>query len=143
MSKFKEVSHLFAKYDVPVPRYTSYPTVPYWSQSPTREQWIQSLRNAFTSDATTWSLYMHIPFCETLCTFCGCNTLITRNHDKEKPYVATLLKELDTYLAVVPEIARRPLRQLHLGGGTPTFLSAPHLRELIEAIYLKLNVRRE
>jgi oxygen-independent coproporphyrinogen-3 oxidase len=136
-------SDLIKKYDVQVPRYTSYPTVPYWSDSPTREQWLESLARAFGNRETSWSLYMHLPFCETLCTFCGCNTVITRNHDKEQPYIRTLLRELELYLAAVPELANRPLRQLHLGGGTPTFMSAAHLRELIENVYGKLNVARE
>ena len=69
---------LFAKYDVPVPRYTSYPTVPQWSRSPTREEWLQSLTNAVTLPDASLSLYIHLPFCESLCTYCGCNTVITR-----------------------------------------------------------------
>ena len=69
---------LFAKYDVPVPRYTSYPTVPQWSRSPTREEWLQSLRNAVALADASLALYIHLPFCESLCTYCGCNTVITR-----------------------------------------------------------------
>jgi len=108
---------LLKKYDVPVPRYTSYPTVPYWSDSPTTEQWIESLKRALQKSETSWSLYLHIPFCETLCTFCGCNTMITKGHDREQPYVQTLLKEFSSYLQQVPDIRSKPLRQLHLGGG--------------------------
>lgn len=127
-------SDLLKKYDVPVPRYTSYPTVPYWSDSPTTEEWLSSLKNAFAKPEMSWSLYLHIPFCETLCTFCGCNTLITKNHDGEQPYVQLLLKEFELYLQAVPEISKRPLRQLHLGGGTPTFLSAQNLITLIQGL---------
>ena len=62
--------NLVYKYDVPVPRYTSYPTVPYWSDSPTTEDWLQSLNKAF-AEHPAWSMYVHIPYCESLCTYCG------------------------------------------------------------------------
>jgi oxygen-independent coproporphyrinogen-3 oxidase len=133
-------SALLKKYDVPVPRYTSYPTVPYWSDSPTTEEWLHSLKNAFSKPDMSWSLYLHIPFCETLCTFCGCNTLITRNHDGEQPYVQLLLREFELYLQSVPEIAKKPLRQLHLGGGTPTFLNAANLKMLIEGLMKNITL---
>jgi oxygen-independent coproporphyrinogen III oxidase len=129
-----DYSSLLKKYDVPVPRYTSYPTVPYWSDSPNGEQWIQSLTTALARKDSSWSLYLHIPFCETLCTFCGCNTMITKGHERELPYVETLLQEFATYRKALPELSKKPLRQLHLGGGTPTFLSAQHLEKLINSI---------
>lgn len=133
-------SQLLKKYDVPVPRYTSYPTVPYWSDSPSTGEWISSLKRAFGQKDMSWSLYLHIPFCETLCTFCGCNTLITKNHDGEQPYVQLLLKEFELYLQAVPEIAKKPLRQLHLGGGTPTFLSAQNLEVLIKGLLSQITI---
>lgn len=122
---------LIRKYDVPAPRYTSYPTVPYWSDNPTLDQWVESLRQGLANADSAWSLYLHIPFCETLCTFCGCNTTITKNHKTEDPYVQRLLKERDWYLEHVPEFKKRPLKHLHLGGGTPTFLSEENLQILI------------
>ena len=125
---------LLKKYDVPVPRYTSYPTVPYWSQSPTRVEWLSALERAFSRPESSWSLYLHIPFCETLCTFCGCNTVITRGHDREQPYVKTILKEFLTYRSTLVDLTKKPLRQLHLGGGTPTFLSAENLSTLVRGI---------
>ncbi|HYM59641.1 MAG TPA: hypothetical protein VEZ11_01970, partial [Thermoanaerobaculia bacterium] len=73
-------TNLFEKYDVPVPRYTSYPTVPFWTDDPTTEQWLGELRKAAQQPETTWAVYVHIPFCESLCTFCGCNTSITQDH---------------------------------------------------------------
>ena len=126
-----ELRELIKKYDVPAPRYTSYPTVPYWSENPTTSQWLASVQHAFQKPEMRWSLYIHIPFCETLCTFCGCNTSITKDHTREVPYVELLHKEWEQYLAAVPEIRQRPLVQFHLGGGTPTFLSAAHLRSLL------------
>lgn len=125
---------LLQKYDTPVPRYTSYPTVPYWSDSPTSDEWVQSLNRVSLLDKTTWSIYMHIPFCEALCTYCGCNTTITKNHDREAPYVDTLIREMAIYKERVPELFKKPLRQIHLGGGTPTFLAASELVRLITAV---------
>jgi oxygen-independent coproporphyrinogen-3 oxidase len=131
--------NLFKKYDVPAPRYTSYPTVPYWTDNPTTEQWIENVRETFARPEATWSLYLHIPFCETLCTFCGCNTSITKDHSREEPYVALIHKEWETYLRLVPNMAKRPLLQLHLGGGTPTFLSPANLRKLLEPMLGQMN----
>ena len=136
-------SQLFEKYDIQVPRYTSYPTVPYWSDSPSREKWINELKMAASRSDESWSLYVHIPYCETLCTFCGCNTVITKDHDKENPYIETLLKEFELYLQKVPELKTLPLKQLHLGGGTPTFLSAANLSVLAKGILGQLKVSED
>jgi oxygen-independent coproporphyrinogen-3 oxidase len=126
---------LLAKYDVPAPRYTSYPTVPYWTDNPTSEQWITELNQAFNSNSQTgWSIYIHIPFCESLCTFCGCNTFITRNHKNETTYTEAIHKEWQAYLNSVPLLKEAPLRQIHLGGGTPTFFSPESLRLLLQPI---------
>ena len=102
---FKDLTQteLLAKYDIPAPRYTSYPTVPYWSETPTSEQWISALQQTFDKNPhTPWSLYIHIPFCEALCTFCGCNTFITQNHDNEQSYTKAIHKEWESYLARIP-----------------------------------------
>src|SRR6476620_10984582 len=93
-------SELFKKYNVPGPRYTSYPTVPYWSDTPTEDQWIDSVSQALNESEKQGigsAVYIHIPFCESLCTYCGCNTRITRNHKVGSPYVSTVLKEWDLY----------------------------------------------
>ena len=95
---------LFAKYDVPAPRYTSYPTVPFWTDSPTTDQWIDSLNQAFADEAATWSLYFHLPFCESLCTFCACNTVITRDHKRETGYLELLATEWNIYRSRVPAL---------------------------------------
>lgn len=134
------MTNLFNKYDVPAPRYTSYPTVPYWSENPTREEWLAFVDKNMKNPKTSWAMYLHIPFCETLCTFCGCNTSITKNHSREEPYVELLLKEWNAYKTRVPGFAERPLKQLHLGGGTPTFLSAKNLEKLIGAILKDVNI---
>lgn len=134
-------SQLLDKYDVPVPRYTSYPTVPYWSNDPTTEQWLDELRKAAAKPDATWAVYIHIPFCETLCTFCGCNNVITRNHQREEPYVRLIHDEWTRYLDAVPDLEKRPLRQLHLGGGTPTFLSPESLKLLLEPLFERVTFR--
>jgi len=129
---------LFAKYDVPVPRYTSYPTVPEWHASPTTEQWLTSLSGALAAPDATVSLYVHLPFCESLCTFCGCNTVITRDHGRAGPYLDLVFRELDEYLARVPVLASRQVCQMHLGGGTPTFLAPEQLAELVDGVFARL-----
>jgi oxygen-independent coproporphyrinogen III oxidase len=111
------------KYNVPGPRYTSYPTVPYWNDTPTQEQWIDSIGRALDEGARRQigaALYVHVPFCESLCTYCGCNTRITRNHKVSSPYIEAVHQEWKMY---VERLGRAiPISELHLGGGTPTFL---------------------
>jgi oxygen-independent coproporphyrinogen III oxidase len=125
------MNDLFRKYDVPAPRYTSYPTVPFWSDPPTTAQWLDSLRRALTDESLAWSIYLHLPFCETLCTYCACNTVITRDHGREDGYVGLMNREWELYCEAVPDLLKRPLRQLHLGGGTPTFFSPDNLRRIL------------
>lgn len=131
---------LLAKYDVPAPRYTSYPTVPYWETNPTTDQWVQHLRATLKEGTGGWSLYLHIPFCESLCTFCGCNNIITKDHKRETPYVDMVLKEWQLYLDQVPELLEKPLKHIHLGGGTPTFLSADALTQLLKPILSRVKI---
>ena len=126
---------LTAKYNVPVPRYTSYPTVPYWdSTSFTPQAWGRTVMNGIqqSDEKEGISLYIHLPFCESLCTYCGCNTRITKNHKVEEPYIKALLQEWHMYLELIGE--RPVIRELHLGGGTPTFFSAENLQMLIQGI---------
>jgi len=135
MSSNSDISKLIAKYDVQVPRYTSYPTVPYWEEAPQQDQWVGHLRQTLQDSQSRWSMYMHLPFCESLCTFCGCNTSITKDHKKEAPYIDSLLKEWNAYKSQVPELLQSPLNHLHLGGGTPTFFSPESLKTLISTIW--------
>jgi len=128
------VTDLFAKYDVPAPRYTSYPTVPFWTDAPTTERWLEELNTAFADKAATWSLYFHLPFCESLCTFCACNTVITRDHGREEGYIELLSTEWNLYLDRVPALLERPLLGVHLGGGTPTFFSKGNLERILRPI---------
>lgn len=126
---------LVSKYNVAAPRYTSYPTMPYWHVDTFHvEEWKQSVSQSFneSNEKEGISVYIHLPFCENLCTYCGCNTRITKNHEVEVPYIQAVLKEWRMYLDIFSE--RPIIRELHLGGGTPTFFSAEHLKMLIEGI---------
>lgn len=125
---------LIRKYNVPGPRYTSYPTVPYWDDVPSVEKWKADVLNCFNETNTNEgiSLYIHLPYCESLCTYCGCNTRITVNHSVEKTYITSVLKEWKLYCDVLEKTPR--IKEIHLGGGTPTFFSAENLRILIEGI---------
>lgn len=123
---------LLKKYDVPAPRYTSYPTVPYWQTAqPSQEAWKEKVRQAFEVTPEV-SLYIHLPFCERLCTYCGCNKRITKNHAVEQPYIESVLKEWELYLQILP--GKPVLREIHLGGGTPTFFTPANLAHLMEGI---------
>ena len=132
---------LLAKYDVAAPRYTSYPTVPYWQSTPTEAQWLEHIDAALGAGAQHGAaMYLHVPFCRALCTFCGCNTRITRSHSFVPPYSQALLGELDLYLSRLG-IAALELGELHLGGGTPTFLSADELEALLAALLRRVHAR--
>jgi oxygen-independent coproporphyrinogen III oxidase len=126
---------LLKKYDLPIPRYTSYPTVPYWENNLDTEHWLKDMQKTLQKPDSSWSMYLHIPFCESLCTFCGCNTIITKNHHLENPYLESILHEFELYLKAVPELSKRKLKHIHLGGGTPTFLSPESLHELMSRLF--------
>lgn len=130
------MDHLIDKYNIPGPRYTSYPTVPYWNQETFSEKkWINTVQQCFTESngKEGISLYIHLPFCESMCTFCGCHKRITKRHDVESPYIASVLKEWALYRT---HFDTRPLiKELHLGGGTPTFFSPENLALLIHGIF--------
>lgn len=128
-----EILSLLEKYDVPTPRYTSYPTVPYWDFSTfTEMKWKQSVIDTFNSENGELCIYIHLPFCENLCTFCACNKRITKNHSVEDPYIISVLKEWKMYRALLP--GTPTIKEIHLGGGTPTFFSPENLVCLINGI---------
>lgn len=141
------LADLLTRYNLPIPRYTSYPTVPVWQdwEEPAdcvsgqtadlpQLHWLEQLHSSFRefNRPDGISLYIHLPYCTQLCTYCGCNKKITTNHLLEAPYVDAVLKEWSMYLRHWGE---KPLiREIHLGGGTPTFFSAKQLARLIEGI---------
>lgn len=130
-----QMDQLIRKYNVPGPRYTSYPTVPFWNEREfSLDKWKQAVRYTFdTSNQNGISIYIHLPFCESMCTFCGCHKHITRQHTVEESYIDTLLKEWKLYLELFSE--RPVIKELHLGGGTPTFFSPQNLERLITTLF--------
>ena len=132
---------LINKYNIPGPRYTSYPTVPFWDEAAfTADLWQQSVIRSFneSNDAEGISIYIHLPFCEQLCTFCACHKRITKQHSVETPYLESVLKEWKLYLQL---FGKKPtIKELHLGGGTPTFFSPENLRILLEGIFAHAEI---
>lgn len=127
-------NELVSKYNVAAPRYTSYPTVPFWdNDSFSAKPWIDRLKFTYLQHQNKGiSLYVHLPFCESLCTYCGCNTRITKNHQVEEPYIAHILKEWDLYKeALGMDIV---ISEIHFGGGTPTFFTAENLQTLVQGL---------
>lgn len=127
-------SDLIKKYNVAAPRYTSYPTVPYWDNDQwSQQQWFDSVKKSYNESSIHGiSLYIHLPFCENLCTYCGCTTRITKNHKVEEPYIDAVLAEWRMYNCILGDKPR--IREIHLGGGTPTFFSPKNLQKLIDGI---------
>jgi oxygen-independent coproporphyrinogen-3 oxidase len=135
------MSHtLIQKYNVPGPRYTSYPTVPFWTNATLTEiAWLDTVHlNYKTFASNEISLYIHLPFCESLCTFCGCHKRITKNHAVESPYIDAVIAEWKIYLSKLDFIP--VIRELHLGGGTPTFFSPGELKRLISSLVSMASV---
>lgn len=135
------MNSLVDKYNIPGPRYTSYPTVPYWDESSfSAEQYKQTVIRSFNeSNAEEGiSIYIHLPFCEALCTFCACHKRITKQHSVEIPYLESVLKEWNLYLKLFSE--KPKLKELHLGGGTPTFFSPANLKTLLEGIFETVEI---
>jgi oxygen-independent coproporphyrinogen-3 oxidase len=134
------MSKLIQKYNIPGPRYTSYPTVPFWDKEGIDlRDWKNTVKKSFdeSNDIEGISLYIHLPFCESLCTFCACHKKITKRHEVEQPYMDTVLKEWDLYCDLLVE--RPKIREIHLGGGTPTFFSSDNLKKLINGIFKRAD----
>lgn len=135
------MNSLIDKYNIPGPRYTSYPTVPFWDEAGfSAEQWKISVIRSFNESNSSEgiSIYIHLPFCESLCTFCACHKRITKKHSVETPYLESVLKEWDLYLQLFE--TKPVIKELHLGGGTPTFFSPENLRLLLECIFRKAEI---
>ncbi len=125
---------LLHKYDRPGPRYTSYPTAPIWTDSFSDKDYAERLLAAGKRADTPVSLYVHIPYCEQMCWFCGCTTIITKDHDKEDSYIDTVLAEARLVRETMGE--QRRVTQHHWGGGTPTFLAPEAIEKLFTGLCL-------
>ncbi|MBC7213978.1 oxygen-independent coproporphyrinogen III oxidase [Extensimonas perlucida] len=122
---------LLRRFDVPGPRYTSYPTADRFVEAFRDREYVLALTQRRLGGATALplSIYVHIPFCESLCYYCACNKIITKHHERAELYLDYLGKEVDLHVAQLG--TGQPVSQLHLGGGTPTFLSDDGLRRLM------------
>ena len=124
----------------PAPRYNSYPLLPYWKNNLGTEEWLWSCRQSLQKEKPKISLYIHIPFCESLCSFCACNTYIkpkdprSYSHSVEEDYLDLIHKEFAFYCRKIPEIFQSSLVQLHIGGGTPNFFTPQNLKALLHPI---------
>ncbi len=126
---------LLRRFDVPGPRYTSYPTADRFVEAFGADDCLQALRQrrlGGAGRALPLSLYVHIPFCESLCYYCACNKIVTRHHERALPYLGYLQREIALYVEALG--AGQPVSQLHLGGGSPTFLSDDELRQLMQML---------
>jgi len=126
------------KFDVAGPRYTSYPTAPVWSDEVNEEVYIQKLKSFGQSDKTL-SLYIHVPFCQTMCSFCGCNVVIRKQEEKYgDEYLKYLFKEIDL---VVHHIGTQKIvKQFHWGGGTPTYFNERQIEQLFEKVKQNFDI---
>ena len=123
---------LLSRFDVPGPRYTSFPTADRFVEAFTTDDYVQALtqrRTGLAAHSRPLSLYVHIPFCESLCYYCACNKIITKHHEKAASYLSYLSREVDLHTQYIGQ--GQTISQLHLGGGSPTFLRDDELRELM------------
>ena len=131
---------LLTKFDISGPRYTSYPTADRFVEAFSEADYSTALslrRTGGAGMAMPLSLYVHIPFCESLCYYCACNKIITKHHDRAAEYLRYLSREVDLHTAKIG--VGQTLSQLHLGGGTPTFLSDDELRGLMAMLRRSFN----
>lgn len=123
---------LIKRHDRPGPRYTSYPTADRFHDGVGPDAYVKALRRANKDSSSPLSLYVHLPFCRSLCTYCGCSVYITKNEDKKSWYLDALFREMDLVAAELPD--RRHVAQLHLGGGTPNYYSQEQLGLLLNQL---------
>ena len=128
---------LLEKYSKAGPRYTSYPTAPYFTEAFGEKEWLDEI-NTTQGLGRDLSLYVHVPFCDTLCYYCGCNMVATHDYSKADSYLGYLFQEIDRVAALTsPD---RQAKQVHWGGGTPTFLKPADIRRLFQHLASRFNI---
>lgn len=130
-------AQLIRQYDLSGPRYTSYPTAPQFSEAFSAEDFNAAVERSNASQRPL-SLYFHIPFCDTLCFYCGCNKVVTNNKGRAKPYLDSVVREIAMQAERFD--TRRPVKQLHWGGGTPTFINCDEMSLLMNATRQHFNL---
>ncbi|WP_412463229.1 oxygen-independent coproporphyrinogen III oxidase [Halobacteriovorax sp. RT-2-6] len=128
---------LVQKYNVPVPRYTSFPAVPYWTGAPSQEMWFEHIKEGYDKSQGV-ELYIHVPFCEKLCYYCGCHRVISKNKNRGIEYVDFLLREWELYLEQMGDIN---ISSIHLGGGTPNFLNEEAFSTLLDKLKESIDAK--
>ncbi|MDP7438189.1 MAG: oxygen-independent coproporphyrinogen III oxidase [SAR324 cluster bacterium] len=134
--KLEVTPEMIQRYNRPGPRYTSYPTVPVWKEGEFADDYAASLHKEGQNEQPL-SLYVHIPFCQQLCTFCGCNKYITNNQNIVEKYLTALEQEIAGVAERLGQ--RKELAQIHFGGGTPTFLNPEQLSRVVEMIVSRFD----
>lgn len=130
-------AQLIRQYDLSGPRYTSYPTAPQFSETFSAKDFNAAVERSNASQRPL-SLYFHIPFCDTLCFYCGCNKVVTNNKGRAKPYLDSVVREIAMQAERFD--TRRPVKQLHWGGGTPTFINCDEMSLLMNATRQHFNL---
>lgn len=128
---------IIQRYDLSGPRYTSYPTAPQFHETFSEAELLEAIARS-NSKASPLSLYFHIPFCESLCYYCGCNKIVTPNKSRSHGYIKRLVQEIELQAKLINCV--RPVNQLHWGGGTPTFISDAEMTLLMEATRNRFNL---
>ena len=131
---------LLRRYDVAGPRYTSYPTADRFVEAFGEAEYLQALeqrRDGLGAKAMPLSLYVHIPFCESLCYYCACNKIITKHHSRGEEYLRYLAREVELTVGHLGQ--GQTVSQLHLGGGSPTFLNDDELKALMAMLRRSFN----
>lgn len=124
---------MLQKYDVSGPRYTSYPTADRFVEAFTEDAYKLALEQRRVAGAALpLSIYVHIPFCESLCFFCACNKIVTKHHERSAEYLRYLNREIDLHIEHLG--TGQTISQLHLGGGSPTFFSDGELADLMNML---------
>ncbi len=132
-------SLLVSRYNLPGPRYTSYPTAPQFTDRFGPEEYLEELgRSNVGPIQRALSLYLHLPFCRSLCYYCGCHMMVTHRPEKIEGYLGYLGREMDLAAAAID--TDRPVHQVHWGGGTPTYLSAGQIRRLMEGLGRRFRI---
>ncbi len=134
--KLEVTPEMIQRYNRPGPRYTSYPTVPVWKEGEFADDYSASLHKEGQNEQPL-SLYVHIPFCQQLCTFCGCNKYITNNQNIVEKYLTALEQEIAGVAERLGQ--RKELAQIHFGGGTPTFLNPEQLSRVVDMIVSRFD----
>ena len=131
------MADLLGRYGTAGPRYTSYPTAPHFHAGIGDADWLAELAAPVAADRGL-SVYVHVPFCDSLCYYCGCNMVATQRYDKVDPYIGALEAEMSTVAARLTP--GRQVRQLHWGGGTPTYLRPADIGRLMDAIAMRFDL---